>query len=44
MFDNVNVDSCKTMGCRNLGIINSPDYLLKGNNVLFRECGFLFLL
>lgn len=42
MFDNVNVDSCKTMGCRNLGIINSPDYLLQGNNVLCRECGFLF--
>lgn len=26
MFSQVNVDSCKTPGCKNLGVLNSPDY------------------
>lgn len=42
MFTNVNVDVCKTPGCKNLGILNSPDYLYQGKEVLCRECGFLF--
>lgn len=42
MFANVNVDCCKTSGCKNLGVLNSPDYLYQGKDVLCRECGFLF--
>ena len=42
MFNDVNVNSCKTPGCKNLGVLNSPDYLRQGENILCRECGFLF--
>lgn len=42
MFSRVNVDSCKTLGCNNLGVLNSPDYQNQGKNVLCRACGFLF--
>lgn len=42
MFNDVNVNSCKTPGCKNLGVLNSPDYVCQGNNILCRECGFLF--
>ena len=42
MFNDVNVDSCKTPGCKNMGVLNSPDYICQGNNILCRECGFLF--
>lgn len=42
MFANVNVDCCKTLGCKNLGVLHSPDYLYQGKEVLCRECGFLF--
>lgn len=42
MFANINVDCCKTPGCKNLGILNSPDYVRQGKDVLCRECGFLF--
>lgn len=42
MFNDVNVDSCKTPGCKNMGVLNSPDYIYQGNNILCRECGFLF--
>lgn len=42
MFARINVDSCKTPGCKNLGVLNSPDYVLQGQNILCRECGFLF--
>lgn len=42
MFVQINVDCCKTIGCKNLGILNSPDYVLQGNNVLCRGCGFAF--
>lgn len=27
MFANINVDCCKTPGCKNLGVLNSPDYV-----------------
>lgn len=27
MFSHINVDACKTPGCKNLGILGSPDYL-----------------
>ncbi|HCB0358726.1 cytoplasmic protein [Klebsiella quasipneumoniae] len=42
MFSQVNVDSCKTLGCKNLGVLNSPDYQNQGKNVLCRACGFHF--
>ena len=42
MFTNINVDYCKTVGCKNLGILSSPDYVLQGKNILCRECGFQF--
>lgn len=42
MFSHINVDVCKTPGCKNLGVMNSPDYVVQGNNVLCQECGFLF--
>ncbi|WP_149540003.1 IS1/IS1595 family N-terminal zinc-binding domain-containing protein [Escherichia albertii] len=42
MFSNVNVDCCKTLGCKNLGVLNSVDYVAQGKNVLCRECGYLF--
>lgn len=42
MFTNINVDYCKTFGCKNLGILNSPDYVLQGDSILCRECGFQF--
>ncbi|KKA51174.1 putative cytoplasmic protein [Salmonella enterica subsp. salamae] len=42
MFSHINVDACKTPGCKNLGILESPDYLPQGKNVLCRACGFLF--
>lgn len=42
MFSQVNVDSCKTPGCKNLGVLNSPDYQNQGKNVLCRACGFHF--
>ncbi|EOY4491093.1 cytoplasmic protein [Salmonella enterica subsp. enterica serovar Infantis] len=42
MFANINVDCCKTPGCKNLGVLNSPDYVRQGKDVLCRECGFLF--
>lgn len=42
MFSHINVDACKTPGCKNLGILGSPDYLPQGKNVLCRACGFLF--
>lgn len=42
MFSHINVDCCKTLGCKNLGLMDSPDYLRQGNNVLCRECGYLF--
>lgn len=40
MFSHINVDACKTPGCKNLGILESPDYLPQGKNVLCRACGF----
>lgn len=43
MFTNVNVDCCKTPGCKNLGLLNSQDYVAQGKNILCRECGYLFL-
>ena len=39
MFTNVNVDCCKTPGCKNLGLLNSQDYVAQGKNILCRECG-----
>ncbi|CTS86737.1 Uncharacterised protein [Escherichia coli] len=39
MFTNVNVDCCKTPGCKNLGLLNSQDYIAQGKNILCRECG-----
>ncbi len=30
MFSNVNVDCCKTLGCKNLGVLNSVDYVAQG--------------
>lgn len=42
MFSWVNVDSCKTPGCKNVGVLNSPDYQHQGRNILCRACGFLF--
>ena len=42
MFTNVNVDCCKTPGCKNLGLLNSQDYVAQGKNILCRECGYLF--
>lgn len=42
MFYRINVDACKTLDCKNMGILNSPDYLTQGKNILCRECGFLF--
>ena len=42
MFTNVNVDCCKTPGCKNLGVLNSQDYIAQGKNILCRECGYLF--
>ncbi|EEW2008416.1 cytoplasmic protein, partial [Escherichia coli] len=42
MFTNVNVDCCKTPGCKNLGLLNSQDYIAQGKNILCRECGYLF--
>ncbi|MDI5530810.1 hypothetical protein, partial [Salmonella enterica] len=36
MFSHINVDACKTPGCKNLGILGSPDYLPQGKNVLCR--------
>lgn len=42
MFNAVNVDCCKTPGCKNMGVINSSDYIKQGNDILCRECGFLF--
>lgn len=30
MFSHINVDACKTPGCKNLGILGSPDYLPQG--------------
>lgn len=42
MFANINVNYCKTLGCKNFGILDSPDYLIQGKDVLCRECGFLF--
>ena len=34
MFTNVNVDCCKTPGCKNLGLLNSQDYVAQGKNIL----------
>ncbi len=34
MFSQVNVDSCKTPGCKNLGVLNSPDYQNRGKCVM----------
>ena len=42
MFTNINVDYCKTLGCKNMGILNSPDYVLQGESILCQECGFQF--
>lgn len=28
MFANINVDCCKTPGCKNLGVLNSPDVMI----------------
>lgn len=42
MFENINVNCCKTLGCKNFGILVSPDYLMQGKDVLCRACGFLF--
>ncbi|MFV0263005.1 MAG: cytoplasmic protein [Kluyvera sp.] len=42
MFTPINVDVCKTPDCKNLGVMNSPDYVVQGSNVLCQECGFLF--
>lgn len=42
MFKHINVNSCKTVGCKNIGVLESPDYQPLGENVLCRECGFLF--
>lgn len=42
MFSKINVDACKTPDCKNMGVLNSPDYLSQGKDVLCRECGFLF--
>ena len=42
MFESINVNCCKTLGCVNFGILNSPDYLMQGKDVLCRACGFLF--
>lgn len=42
MFANINVDCCKTLGCKNFGILNSPDYIIQDKDILCRECGFLF--
>lgn len=42
MFSWINVDSCKTPGCKNMGMLNSPDYQNQGKNILCRACGFLF--
>ena len=42
MFTNVNVDCCKTPGCKNLGLLNSQDYIAQGKNILCRECGYFF--
>lgn len=42
MFESINVNCCKTLGCSNFGILHSPDYLMQGKNVLCRACGFLF--
>ncbi|HHK9579707.1 cytoplasmic protein [Citrobacter sp. Cb008] len=42
MFSRINVDACKTPTCKNMGILNSPDYLTQGKEILCRECGFLF--
>lgn len=42
MFTNVNVDCCKTPGCKNTGLLNSEDYVAQGKNILCRECGYLF--
>ncbi|EGL8727920.1 cytoplasmic protein [Escherichia coli] len=42
MFTNVNVDCCKTPGCKNLGLLDSQDYIAQGKNILCRECGYFF--
>ncbi|END1885025.1 hypothetical protein ABLM79_004573 [Escherichia albertii] len=42
MFSNVNVDCCKTLGFKNLGVLNSVDYVAQGKNILCQECGYLF--
>ncbi|MDA8517917.1 MULTISPECIES: transposase-like zinc-binding domain-containing protein [unclassified Citrobacter] len=42
MFFQINVDACKTPECKNMGILNSPDYLVQGKDILCRECGFSF--
>ncbi len=42
MFNHLNVNCCKTIGCKNVGVLQSPDYQPHGDNILCRECGFLF--
>lgn len=42
MFVNINVDCCKMLGCKNLGVLNSLDYVCQGKDVFCWECGFLF--
>ncbi|HEX4500312.1 MAG TPA: cytoplasmic protein [Scandinavium sp.] len=42
MFKQRNVNCCKTYGCKNLGVLNSPSYQQQGQRVLCLECGFYF--
>lgn len=43
MFSQVNVDSCKTPGCKNLGVLNSPDYQNQGKMCYAGHVVFIFL-
>lgn len=42
IFRYTDVNSCKTFGCRNFGVLNSPSYAQRGENILCQACGFHF--
>ncbi|EOU9532069.1 cytoplasmic protein [Cronobacter dublinensis] len=42
LFRTSNVNACKTFGCQNFGVLGSPSYLQRGENILCQACGFPF--
>lgn len=42
IFRYTDVNACKTFGCPNFGVLNSPLYALRGQNILCQACGFHF--